>query len=213
MKVNPLQRVIERSCTDAAYRAQLMADPRDVLIDAGIDVPADVEIRIHENSEERLYIVLPASGELALGETKSKLPVGPVADVPEGLALEWRETMNLPRRTLVAQGQINSTTAPVFRREIERAFVDIDLDLSGITHMSSDGIGVLVAAQQTLRGRECTISLRLVPPNITQLLEITGLLNLFEIQDLDEYRQLFPKGAKMLFGGVSPTKPITDQAD
>lgn len=213
MKVNPLQRVIERSCTDAAYRAQLMTNPRDILIDAGIDVPADIEIRVHENSEERLFIVLPSAGESALGESKSKLSVGPVADVPEGLTLEWRNTLNLPRRTLVAGGQINASTAPAFRREIERAFVDIDLDLSGIAHMASAGIGALVAAQQTLRGRDCAISLRLVPPHITHLLEMTGLLNMFEVQDVDEYRQLFPKGAKMLFGGVSPTKPITDQAD
>lgn len=210
MKVNPLQRVIERSCTDAAYRARLLANPRNILIDAGIEVPPDVELRVHENSDERLYIVLPAAGESVLGEAKSKLPVGPVADVPEGLTLEWREAMNLPRRTLVARGQVNSTTALAFRREIERAFADIDLDLSGISHMASAGIGALVAAQQTLRGRDCAISLRLVPTNITHLLEMTGLLNMFEVQDVDEYRQLFPKGSKLLFGGVAPTKPITD---
>jgi anti-anti-sigma factor len=83
--------------------------------------------------------------------------------------------------------------------------------MSGVEHMGSAGLGALVAAQQTLRGRDCALFLRLVPENITHLLEMSGLLNLFDIQDVEEYRQLFPKGAKTLFGGVSPTKPITDQ--
>jgi hypothetical protein len=31
MKMNPLQRAIVRTCTDAAYRARLLADPRKAL--------------------------------------------------------------------------------------------------------------------------------------------------------------------------------------
>lgn len=211
MKANPLERVIERSCTDASFRAALIARPRETLVEAGIEVPPDVEIRVHENSEERMFIVLPTAGESTLGETRAKLPVGAVANLPAGISMEWRETLNLPRRTLVVRGQINSATSPAFRRELENAFFDVDLDMSGVEHMGSAGLGALVAAQQTLRGRDCALFLRLVPENITHLLEMSGLLNLFDIQDVEEYRQLFPKGAKTLFGGVSPTKPITDQ--
>lgn len=210
MKANPLQRVIERACTDAAYRTQLLAQPREVLADAGIDVPADVEVRVHESSEDRLLIVLPAQGECALGDAKCPLPEGPVADVPAGMTLAWQQSLNLPKRTLVVKGKVDATTAPALRREIERAFVDIDLDLSGVTTMSSAGLGVLVAAQQSLRGRGCSMCLRLVPEPIRNLLEVSGLLKLFEVQDINEYRHLFPKGAGLLFGGVAPTKPITD---
>lgn len=210
MKANPLQRVIERACTDAAYRAQLISRPHAVIADAGIDVPAEIEVRVHESSEDRLLIVLPAPGEYALGDAKCRLPEGPVADVPEGMTLAWQQTMNLPKRTLVVQGRIDATTAAALRREIDRAFVDIDLDLSGVTVIGSAGLGVLVAAQQSLRGRSCSMCLRLVPEPIRNLLEVSGLLNLFEVHDVGEYRQLFPKGAGLLFGGVAPTKPITD---
>lgn len=211
MKSNPLQRVIERACTDGVYRAQLLAQPREVLADAGIDVPADIEVRVHESSEDRLLIVLPAQSEYALGDAKCRLPEGPVADVPEGMTLAWQEMLNLPKRTLVIQGRIDALTAPALRREIERAFVDIDLDLSGVTTMSSAGIGVLVAGQQSLRSRDCSMCLRLVPEPIRNLLEVSGLLNLFEVHDVEEYRQLFPRGAGLLFGGVAPTRPLTDR--
>lgn len=210
MKPNPLQRVIERACTDASYRVELIANPRKILADAGIDVPQDLDVRIHETCEDRLTIVLPARGEYALGEAKSKLPVGPVADVPEGLTLEWQETLNLPKRTLVVRGRVDATTAPAMRREIERAFVNVDLDLSGLSYMSSAGLGALVAAQQSLRSRECTLCLRLVPAKVRNMLEVTGMLPHFEVHDVEEYLGNFPKGSATLFGGVAPTRPITD---
>lgn len=211
MKSNPLQRVIERACTDAAYRVRLIADPRAVLHDAGINVPPEVDVKIHENREDHLYIVLPAPGELTLGDARARLPVGVVADVPEGLSLEWQENLNLARRTLLVRGRLDATTAPALRREVDRAFIDIDLELSGLDHLSSAGIGALVAAQQSLRGRDCSLCLRLVPEKIRTLLEVSGLLDLFEIHDTAEYRQFFPKGSSLLFGGVAPTRPITDQ--
>ncbi|RIK68951.1 MAG: hypothetical protein DCC65_02135 [Planctomycetota bacterium] len=210
MKPNPLQRVIERACADAAYRSELIADPRRVLADAGIDVPRDVDVRIHESREDRLTIVLPARGESSLAESRCRLPVGPVSDVPEGLSLEWQESLNLPKRTLVVRGRVDAATAPAMRREIERAFVNVDLDLSGVTYISSAGLGALVAAQQGLRGRDCKLCLRLVPSKVRNMLEVAGMLPHFEVHDIDEYREGFPKGSATLFGGVAPTKPITD---
>lgn len=210
MKHNPLKRVIERSCTDAAYRVRLLADPRAVLSDAGIDVPPDVEVRIHESRDDKLVIVLPAAGESALGDAKCRLPVGPVADVPTGLTLEWQQTLNLPKRTLAARGRIDAETAGALRREIERAFVDIDLDLGGVDFLSSAGLGALVAAQQSLRSRGCAMCLRLVPVTIRNVLEAAGLIDLFEIYDAVEYKKLFPKGAGFLFGGVAPSKPVVE---
>lgn len=210
MTTNPLQSVIERACTDAPYRARLLASPAAVLAEAGIEVPADVEIRVHENTEQRLYVILPARGESGLGGAKAALPIGPVADVPAGMTLEWQQSLNLPKRTLVVRGRIDETTAPALRREIDRAFTDVDLDLSGVSHMTSAGIGALVSAQQGLRSRDCTVSLRLVPEKIRNLLELSGLLGLFTVQDVQEYREFFPKGAGFLFGGVAPTRPITD---
>ncbi len=208
MNANPLKRAIERTCTDAAYRARFLADPRAVLAEAGIETPPEVEIRVHESTEGELLIVVPAPGQSALGETRRSLPVGKVNDVPQGISLEWQETPNLPRRTLVIKGRVDDQTAPALRRELERTFVDVDLDLAGVAFLGSAGLGSLVAAQQSLRARDCTMCLRLVPAEIRNVIEVSGLIDFFDVYDAESYKKLFPKGAGFLFGGVAPGSPL-----
>ena len=53
-------KVIARSWDDDAYKAQLLNDPRSVLKDAGINVPADVEITVTEQQPGQMNLVLPA---------------------------------------------------------------------------------------------------------------------------------------------------------
>jgi nitrile hydratase len=42
-----------------AYRSRLVAEPRAVLAEMGLDVPADVRIRVWDSSAEARYLVLP----------------------------------------------------------------------------------------------------------------------------------------------------------
>lgn len=42
-----------------AYRSRLVAEPRAVLADMGLDVPAEVRIRVWDSSAEARYLVLP----------------------------------------------------------------------------------------------------------------------------------------------------------
>ena len=86
--MNPLNRAITRACTDAGYRARLLADARQGLAEAGIDVPDDIDVRVHESKPVTVLIVLPAAKGLDLGHSTRRTPCGPVADVPEGLELE-----------------------------------------------------------------------------------------------------------------------------
>ena len=53
-------KVIARSWDDDAYKSKLLNDPRTVLADAGIKVPADVDIRITEQQPGQMNLVLPA---------------------------------------------------------------------------------------------------------------------------------------------------------
>src|SRR4030095_8088084 len=125
MKVNPVKQAIVRACTDAAYRTRLLADPRKALAEEGIEVPADIEVRVHENTDNKIVTVLPGPQVAELRERPKQLPSGPVADVPSGLALEWQDT------ALIATGRVDTNTAPALRRELLRAFSDVDLVLSG----------------------------------------------------------------------------------
>lgn len=67
-------KVIARAWADDAYRQRLNQDPGGVLADAGITVPAGVEVRVVENIPTVMHLVVPAApgdGEIseeALGQ-------------------------------------------------------------------------------------------------------------------------------------------------
>jgi nitrile hydratase len=42
-----------------AYRSRTVADPRSVLAEFGLDLPADKEVRVHDSTADLRYIVLP----------------------------------------------------------------------------------------------------------------------------------------------------------
>jgi nitrile hydratase subunit alpha len=44
---------------DPAYRSRIVREPRRVLHEFGLDLPGDVEIRVHDSSSEVRYMVLP----------------------------------------------------------------------------------------------------------------------------------------------------------
>ena len=43
----------------AAYRSRVVIDPRGVLREFGVDLPADIEVRVHDSTAELRYLVLP----------------------------------------------------------------------------------------------------------------------------------------------------------
>jgi hypothetical protein len=48
-----------KSATDFAFRAALLADPRRVLTEQGVAVPADVTVRVVESTRTELVIAIP----------------------------------------------------------------------------------------------------------------------------------------------------------
>ena len=44
---------------DDALKARFMSDPRGTLNERGMSVPDDVEVRVLENTDNRIYITLP----------------------------------------------------------------------------------------------------------------------------------------------------------
>ena len=175
MSEGALKRAISRSCTDAEYRALLLRDPKQALAQVGIDVPADVDVRVHECTEDQLYVVLPAPDGAALEDQGTRLPVGKVAEVPPGIELEWSGAQ------LVVRGQLDGSTAPALQRELERAYRDVDVVLSGVTFMSSAGVSALLAGQKHVEAQGCGVRLCDVPDPIRGLLEVVGVHDMFEL--------------------------------
>ena len=54
-----LEEIGIRTLDDPTFRKQLIDHPEDVLRKAGLEVPKDVKIHVHENTEHELHLVLP----------------------------------------------------------------------------------------------------------------------------------------------------------
>jgi len=53
--------VVARAWADDAFKARLLAEPNAVLQEEGLEIPPGIEIRVVENSENVIYLPLPAT--------------------------------------------------------------------------------------------------------------------------------------------------------
>lgn len=60
---------------------------------------------------------------------------------------------------------------------------NIVLDLGGVRYIDSSGIGELVSCYTTCNNRGGQLLICNIPPNIYSLLQLTGLLTVFQIHD------------------------------
>ncbi len=62
---NPqMSQIIAKSWSDAAFRARLLADPMKTLTDEGVSIPAGLEIRACENTDNVFNLVIPARPQM-----------------------------------------------------------------------------------------------------------------------------------------------------
>ena len=57
----------------APYRSRVVKDPRGVLREFGVSLPAETEVRVWDSTAEIRYMVLPAQPESAKGKTEAEL--------------------------------------------------------------------------------------------------------------------------------------------
>jgi len=59
--------VVARAWRDAAFRQRLLAEPVATLREAGIAVPDDVQVRVVEDTDTLIHLILPArpAGDLS----------------------------------------------------------------------------------------------------------------------------------------------------
>ncbi|BAF60509.1 hypothetical protein PTH_2328 [Pelotomaculum thermopropionicum SI] len=69
-------RIMKKVQTDGEFKKALTANPREALGRMGVQVPAEIEVKVVEESPEVLYLVLPADpGELT-GEQMDRVAGG-----------------------------------------------------------------------------------------------------------------------------------------
>jgi nitrile hydratase subunit alpha len=70
-----------------AYRSRTVVDPRGVLAEFGVDVPEDVEVRVHDSTADLRYIVLPMRPKGTKGWSEQELAAIVTRDCMIGTAL------------------------------------------------------------------------------------------------------------------------------
>jgi nitrile hydratase len=85
----------------APYRARIVIEPRKVLSEFGLDIPADVEVRVWDSTAELRYLVLPmrprgtegwSEAQLATIVTRDSMigtAIIPEQNCQEGKSDEW----------------------------------------------------------------------------------------------------------------------------
>lgn len=56
-----LEEIGNTALGDPAYRRRLIADPKSVLSENGVQVPNDVEVVVHVNTPNLIHLVLPSA--------------------------------------------------------------------------------------------------------------------------------------------------------
>ena len=59
-KKNALAQLFAKCWKDEALKARFMSDPKVVLKEHGLDVPDNLDVKVVENADDRVHIILPA---------------------------------------------------------------------------------------------------------------------------------------------------------
>lgn len=82
-----LAEAVARSWKDTAFRASLKADPKGVLKAGGMDIPAETEVVVLENTPTILYAVLPPKEEHGKYKAQIDKAVSRISELPDDVEL------------------------------------------------------------------------------------------------------------------------------
>jgi anti-sigma B factor antagonist len=109
-----------------------------------------------------------------------------VEPTPDDLvALDVRRSGGSVR--IVASGEIDSSSAPQFRRTLETLLAEpglseIVVDLAGVTFLDSAGLCVLASAHRRIKGRGIQLRVLASSRAVIRPLQITGLWELLRVE-------------------------------
>ena len=78
--------VVARAWSDETYKQRLLSDPKAVLAEAGLAVPATLQVQVHEATPTHLHFVLPSppAGEKMSDEDLDQVSGGVLGTNPFG---------------------------------------------------------------------------------------------------------------------------------
>ncbi|HEX9375740.1 MAG TPA: STAS domain-containing protein [Actinomycetota bacterium] len=83
-----------------------------------------------------------------------------------------------PSAEVALVGEIDAATSPLLREAVvpplATGWVDLDLDMAGVTFVDSQGLRVLIEVARSARGR---LTLRGVRPPVRRLFDLTGVVS------------------------------------
>jgi anti-sigma B factor antagonist len=86
---------------------------------------------------------------------------------------------------LAVRGEIDVASAPEFHASLSdligKGSEVVVVDLSGVSFIDSSGLGALVGAEKEMRAAGHELRLVVTQPQITRLLDLTGLSEIFTI--------------------------------
>ena len=86
--------------------------------------------------------------------------------------------------TVLLEGRLDTTTAPLFEEELRNNLDDIErlvLDMEKLEYLSSAGLRVLLAAQKRM-SKQGQMLLKHVPEIIMDIFEVTGFVDILTIE-------------------------------
>jgi hypothetical protein len=89
--------VVARAWSDDAFKQRLLTDPQAVLAEAGLPVPANLQVQVHEATPTHLHIVLPPPPPAELRAKLSDVELDQVAG-----GIDWGEPIDYIRSIIRA---------------------------------------------------------------------------------------------------------------
>ncbi len=87
--------------------------------------------------------------------------------------------------TVAVEGQLDTETAPQLEGELRTSvngITELIFDLDGLDYVSSTGLRVLLSAQKVMK-RQGSMTIRNVRPEIMEIFEITGFVDILNIEE------------------------------
>jgi anti-sigma B factor antagonist len=97
--------------------------------------------------------------------------------------------MMLDLKGRITTGEPSVTVRDAVRKEIDKGFKNIILNMGGITYIDSAGLGELIAAYTTVKNRGGHLKLLHLTKRLNELMQITKLYTVFDVYD-DEVKAL-----------------------
>ena len=86
---------------------------------------------------------------------------------------------------VLPKGRLDTATSPVLEQEVRQQLEgvkDIIIDFANVEYISSGGLRVLLALEQTMEDREGGLRLRHVNPNIIEIFELVGFMDVVKVE-------------------------------